>query len=368
MGAPMCGCCAAALLRCFAAALLRCCAAALESDRRHAHRRQVCLIWDVEKFGPLFYVNLVINLIFVNDTIMQFFLPYRESILQGGSMVKNHKRIALHYIETWFFLDLASIIPFDYITMGIALDESNVSLLGATSLLRLMRLIKLVRILRASRIFSRWENSISMKYSQRDLMSLLFLVAFTLHLFSCLLGMAGQLMKARRNQEFLNIVESQIHQNTSCYGCIYNNPQFERYCFTGCFTPCELDIKLSIEMPDAIGLEADRYLDFLKSQESWICRRNQRGEIGDMPDAAFEVYVAGLYVALLQMGGGVGNIVPQVPTSTRPRPRRHATISLRPCAHPHVATPPHRYVHAPAHTRTCPHAHTPKRAHATESG
>ena len=51
-----------------------------------------------------------------------------------------------------------------------AVDTSQVQgagVLGAIRMLRLLRLIKLARILRASRIFSRWENSIS--HARQDL-------------------------------------------------------------------------------------------------------------------------------------------------------------------------------------------------------
>ena len=246
---------------------------------------QVCLIWQPSTFDILFWINLVVNIIFVVDTCFQvstatrtstqnaplvpsarscpartkrgpacqfprpqFFLPYKESAKKGGATIKNHNRIAFHYLETWFSIDFVSVIPFDYVLMAVDIPEDNVcsapflawplthglsvpsaptheqtatlpiclartmrsdsrchvrcpwqlSLIGATSMLRLLRLIKLVRILRASRIFARWENSISMKYATRELIALLGLVVLTLHWISCLLGMAAQINKASR--------------------------------------------------------------------------------------------------------------------------------------------------------------------------
>ena len=45
-------------------------------------------------------------------------------------------------------------------------------------------------------------------------------------------------------------------------------------------------------------------------QESWVCRY---GKVGYVPEAVinndFKLYVAALYVAMLQLGGGVGSIV-----------------------------------------------------------
>ena len=103
-----------------------------------------------------------INSIFIVDMGFNFFLPYRESIKKGGALVKSHKRIARRYLKTWFFIDLVSVIPVDNIMMSFDTSgSSNASLLSLIRMLRLLRLIKLARILRASRIFSRWENSIS---------------------------------------------------------------------------------------------------------------------------------------------------------------------------------------------------------------
>lgn len=107
----------------------------------------------------------MINLVFLIDTILQFFLPYKRPLKLGGGEVKNHRRIACHYVETWFFIDLVSLIPIDYILLGLPVNSNDVGLLGATRMLRLLRLIKLVRILRASRIFARWENSICARQS-----------------------------------------------------------------------------------------------------------------------------------------------------------------------------------------------------------
>ena len=94
------------------------------------------------------------------DMGFNFFLPYREST-EGGALVKSHKRIARRYLKTWFFIDLVSVIPVDNIMMSFDTSGCQTRRCSHGRMLRLLRLIKLARILRASRIFSRWENSIS---------------------------------------------------------------------------------------------------------------------------------------------------------------------------------------------------------------
>ena len=100
-------------------------------------------------------------------------MPYRESPKRGSSLVKAHAKIAKHYLRSWFLLDVLSVIPVDTILMHVAplgdaadaADGSHdlryVEIFRVTRMLRLLRLIKLFRILRASRIFARWEMSLS---------------------------------------------------------------------------------------------------------------------------------------------------------------------------------------------------------------
>lgn len=96
----------------------------------------------------------------------------------------------LHYLKGWFTLDIISVIPIDLILMGVDTTEvDGAAMLGAIRMLRLLRLIKLTRILRASRIFSRWENKISLSYGTRSLITLAVGVLLLLHWFACLLGL-----------------------------------------------------------------------------------------------------------------------------------------------------------------------------------
>ena len=125
----------------------------------------MCLLWEEPKFynpihtwlTPLFVVNWIVNLVFVVDICFNFFLPYRESVKKGGSVVKNHRSIACHYLQGWFGLDIISVIPVDNAMMFIdTTGVSNSAIFSSIRMLRLLRLIKLARILRASRIFSRY--------------------------------------------------------------------------------------------------------------------------------------------------------------------------------------------------------------------
>jgi len=295
---------------------------------------EVCFIWEAEHFDALFFVNIIVNMVFVIDTTFQFFLPYKESPKRGGQMVKNHRKIAHHYLTTWFPIDFISIVPFDYIINfaimpAVGGGGDNLSLVGATSMLRLLRLIKLVRILRASRIFARWENSISMKYSTRELIALLSGVVLLLHWLSCLLGMTANLMRSERYLELQEAMTQRVYENENltassleeplCFGCVAErgitsraDPLYgmEKWCDSVCYTPCEMDTLARLRMPFGFETEIQEQVLWLQSQESWVCRNVAKGHIREMPFFHGEVYVAGLMIALLQMSGGVGSVVP----------------------------------------------------------
>ena len=52
--------------------------------------------------------------------ILAFFMPYRTSLKEGGAMVYDNARIAMHYLRSWFAFDLLTCIPFDLIFGAIA--------------------------------------------------------------------------------------------------------------------------------------------------------------------------------------------------------------------------------------------------------
>ena len=296
---------------------------------------EVCMMWGDTKQDTLFYVNQFVNGIFVVDIIFNFLLPYRESLQKGGGTVKSHYKIAKKYIRSWFFLDVISVIPVDVLMVygllggSAEVDGDAPSGAGATDLLqmirmlRLLRLIKLARILRASRIFSRWENSISISYARQTLIKWTVTIAIVLHWMSCSLGLLAQLHESLRTLAVTDEIERRVTLEragqgwgggTECYGCVYGDYGDEvgmrQYCLSGCLTPCELDARAATDLPNAFEAEISAHLTWLAKQESWVCRYQGVGTVRP-PEWHGEVWVTAVYVSLIQLGGGVGSIVPE---------------------------------------------------------
>ncbi len=141
--------------------------------------------WNEAATYGLFYTNSIVNLIFFIDMCMAFFTAYRSDRKEGGHWVKNLSKIRGHYMRTWFWIDIVSIIPFDEIQMSMGGGGGDMSKLKIIKCIRLLRLLKLVRVLKASRVYKRWEARISLPYAYIGLIQFTILLMVAGHWFAC---------------------------------------------------------------------------------------------------------------------------------------------------------------------------------------
>jgi hypothetical protein len=109
-------------------------------------------------FNALFAVNRFVDLLFLTDMVLQFFLMYKDG---DSKLVRSKRRIARKYLRSWFTLDFLTILPYDSVKYMVEGGDDLIFL----RLIRLARLLKLLRLLRASRIFMRWELRLGMQVS-----------------------------------------------------------------------------------------------------------------------------------------------------------------------------------------------------------
>ena len=50
--------------------------------------------------------NVLVLVIFSVGIVVSFMLPFHEPLWKGGTLVKDHKRIAYAYLTSWFLFDL----------------------------------------------------------------------------------------------------------------------------------------------------------------------------------------------------------------------------------------------------------------------
>lgn len=145
--------------------------------------------------SALSILNRLVDVVFIIDMILTFFIPYRESPHRGGMWTFDNKKIAVRYLSSWFVLDLTTSIPLDLIMVATASTESEGDGLGDASFLRLVRVFrvaKLARLLRASRIYARWIDHVGISFAVASLVKFLVMTCVLAHWLACLWGFTGQ--------------------------------------------------------------------------------------------------------------------------------------------------------------------------------
>jgi len=130
------------------------------------------------KYDGLFAINRAIDIMFLIDIILHFFLPYQTA---GGHWIVDPKNIVRHYVSTWFCVDVISIVPFDFFS----LQGSASADLRLIRLVRLFRLTKLLRILRAGRMLQRWEATVALNYARIALAKFATIAVLVCHWLAC---------------------------------------------------------------------------------------------------------------------------------------------------------------------------------------
>ena len=269
---------------------------------------EVCLGLPTE-WNALLYVNLVVNMIFLIDIGVQFLLPYVDA--KSGEIVRNHKRIADHYLRSWFIIDLGTVLPFDLMTvLAPALFASDCgtggtqSLIKGVKLLRVLRLVKLLRVLRASRIIQRWESSISVTTSTRSVVTAIVAFVALLHWLACLWSLLPQMDEGLRSTPGLaDRLTIRVAKDADCSACLCDSdPLTTEACRNPCLTDCEIE-----EMMLLTGFNRE----LIYNRQSWICRAVSEGLLQpNYQEHPFSTWVAALVVAMLQLLGGVAEIQP----------------------------------------------------------
>lgn len=145
--------------------------------------------------NTLFFLNRIVDIFFISDMVLQFFLMYRDE--EKGVLVKDQKQIIRQYIRGWFWIDLVAVLPFDMVGVIASSDEMNN--LKVLRIARLLRLFKLLRILKAGRMFERWETSYAINYSVLTLVKFVALTVVVAHWLACLWHMTVNIENSEPN-------------------------------------------------------------------------------------------------------------------------------------------------------------------------
>ncbi|KAI8785760.1 potassium voltage-gated channel subfamily H member 2, partial [Biomphalaria glabrata] len=125
---------------------------------------------DTIRIDPLVIVDLMVDLMFIADILINF----RTTYVENGEVVSDQQKIAINYVKGWFVIDAIAAIPFDLLLFGSGTSDT----MTVTGVLKTARLLRLLRVIRRIEAFAEYGSAVL----------LLLMVTFTLigHWLACI--------------------------------------------------------------------------------------------------------------------------------------------------------------------------------------
>lgn len=124
--------------------------------------------------------DVVVDILFGVDLLLNFRTGTEDS---WGRLVYDPKVIALHYLKTWFLIDLIAVIPFEAFAGLLGLISSSNDAVGAADNFSTLSLLKVPRLLRIGRLMKKF-NQFAAANAFR-IVSLLVLFSLVAHWMAC---------------------------------------------------------------------------------------------------------------------------------------------------------------------------------------
>ncbi|XP_061199116.1 potassium voltage-gated channel subfamily H member 4 isoform X2 [Neopsephotus bourkii] len=118
--------------------------------------------------------DIAVEMLFILDIILNFRTTY---VSRSGQVVYEPRSICIHYVATWFFVDLIAALPFDLLYIF------NVTV---TSLVHLLKTVRLLRLLRLLQKLDRYSQ-----YSAMVLTLLMSMFALLAHWMACICSLTS---------------------------------------------------------------------------------------------------------------------------------------------------------------------------------
>ncbi|GER27272.1 potassium channel SKOR family protein [Striga asiatica] len=122
----------------------------------------------------LFVLDIVGQVAFLVDIVLQFFLPYRDS--HSYKMVYKRKLISLRYLKSHFIPDLLGCMPWDIIYKATGRKEE----------VRYLLFIRLTRVRKVTTFFQRLEKDIRINYLFTRILKLIAVELYCTHTAACI--------------------------------------------------------------------------------------------------------------------------------------------------------------------------------------
>jgi len=135
-----------------------------------------------DNWSPLFIFSILVDLAFVSDIILQFFIMFQHP--ENHRWIRMPSTIVRHYLRSWFVMDVISVMPYDeFAKCLIAADLGELF-----RFVGVFKVLGLLRLLRVNRLMTRYQNRFDMPYALLRLAKLLTILLLTTHVFACFWG------------------------------------------------------------------------------------------------------------------------------------------------------------------------------------
>jgi CRP-like cAMP-binding protein len=129
-------------------------------------------------YDGLFFVNRIIDCLFLTDIWVEFHLAYIDS---SGRVVLHRGSIYDRYVHGFFGIDLMTSIPFDMMFFIAGAGEG-------LAILKMVRVLKLLKMIRAVRLFKRMEVKMNITSANMSLIRGVVAVVISVHWIACFWG------------------------------------------------------------------------------------------------------------------------------------------------------------------------------------
>ena len=146
---------------------------------------------DLEPFSSAWWWELVIDLYFLTDLVSNFYTGFYD---KDDMLEMRQSLIAKNYLQFWFWVDLASCLPVQYIQLLIqGMTNKAASNVKLVKMMRLVRLAKLLRLAKLRDVLYQYEEQLESVERAGKLVGAAALVLYTCHLFGCMWYLVGTL-------------------------------------------------------------------------------------------------------------------------------------------------------------------------------
>ncbi|XP_066570662.1 potassium voltage-gated channel subfamily H member 8 [Amia ocellicauda] len=135
----------------------------------------VCFIGDDDLTRSTTVSDIAVEILFIIDIIFNFRTTY---VSKSGQVIFEARLICIHYVTTWFIIDLIAALPFDL------LYAFNVNVVSLVHLLKTVRLLRLLRLLQKMDRYS--------QHSTVVLTLLMSMFALLAHWMACIWYVIGK--------------------------------------------------------------------------------------------------------------------------------------------------------------------------------